>query len=453
MKDTELLNISVQSSLIFQSLSRYTSLWNLSFAYCDPLPLNLTSITYFPCLGTVNFSHTNIDFRILQSVLHKTQVINLSVYGCAKIQAPEGEAANRGFILFVLPLVWVLNGVYITWIERKRWNVYFTRNIKGVYSELIRKWKALERADFVSSSHTTTTDEGGDAIWTINARKWLDYMPENFKMAVNCDLWKLDRLATEMYESQFCASTLGDTQPPSELYITFLGSSAGASMSQRSHLALLMIAVIFEFPKDTLHSVCEILFESDWTNHRVTPIFWSSRRQLEFLGLLLGRIQIDASSSINISKFHFNQKYIDTFQHIISLLLKHHTEPGTQGQVDKNLVLDTLLEIEMQEPRVISIMRLQVLELVCICPIDNLFLEYFHIYNNCLKNCVSILASNNAQLVTLMWSELELEELRVLGQLEKCKRVSAKILETKLRLNMVISHIYALLETHIEESE
>lgn len=86
--------------------TRFTSLWMISFAYCDPLP-SIIPLSHFQALGFVDFSFTNVTFKTMQKALKRTHVLRLNCFGCKNIMS-EGTSFNRGFLLFVVPNVWIL---------------------------------------------------------------------------------------------------------------------------------------------------------------------------------------------------------------------------------------------------------------------------------------------------------------------------------------------------------
>jgi hypothetical protein len=92
---------------------RFHNIWVISFAYCKPLP-DITPLTHYVALGFLDLSYTNVSFRALQSALNRTHIIRFNCVGCKLIQSVETEY-NRGFLMFVVPNIWILNGIFISW--------------------------------------------------------------------------------------------------------------------------------------------------------------------------------------------------------------------------------------------------------------------------------------------------------------------------------------------------
>ncbi|KAL2915663.1 hypothetical protein HK105_204848 [Polyrhizophydium stewartii] len=236
------------SATAFNALWRFRSLWIISLAYCDPLPTCMHALSSFVCLGLVDVSFTRINWKTLQQGFGRTQILRFNCFGCAFLDTLDAGGTggksrfNRGFLIFVLPHVWVLDGVYVCWVERQRWQRFFMAEAGGVFSELVRKWKLddsmrvfvpsrlksgittfgrhfdgapvpSEPADLWAEDASDTWDEdvapedeprddplerAGDGmrrIWTAQAREWMRGCPATFTMAVDHDVWRLRRLA------------------------------------------------------------------------------------------------------------------------------------------------------------------------------------------------------------------------------------------------------------------
>ncbi|KAI8929944.1 hypothetical protein BC831DRAFT_547245 [Entophlyctis helioformis] len=310
------------SSAAIASMSAFRSLWILSLAYCDPLPSNLASLSSFACLGFVDLSYTRISWKTLQQSLRSVQILRLHTFGCHNLSddtqpsAPSTASAllppsslHRGFLIFVLPRVWVLDGIFVTWIERQKWTRHFTDDAKGLFSALARKWKLVDCRVFVPSrlktgittfgkhhvaepwedayvadrpeSQDSASDGGASdadspnesadeelahsemecrrsrhrkeqrTIWTSQARQWIRDIPVSFTMAVDLDLWRLRRLGAtfeEYIKSTFEPQAAG--QCLSGAITSFLAPPSSerhleASPSSRVLLALQVFGSLF----------------------------------------------------------------------------------------------------------------------------------------------------------------------------------------------------------------
>ncbi|KAJ3344864.1 hypothetical protein HDU91_007527, partial [Kappamyces sp. JEL0680] len=176
--------------------SALRNLWRISFAHCKQLPsdLDLSPLRQYACLGLVDLSFTNIDLKQIQSSFRTVSIIRFNFYGSPLLGSgiPAGEwSKSRGFLAFVLPRVWVLNGVYITCLERQRWNRYYESEASGMYSTLARKWKLDEKPSFSLSK-----DDATAILHPRLSQLWLGF--PQFMMGSDLDRWKLNMLAQHL---------------------------------------------------------------------------------------------------------------------------------------------------------------------------------------------------------------------------------------------------------------
>ncbi|KAG5186743.1 hypothetical protein JKP88DRAFT_138786, partial [Tribonema minus] len=112
------------------ALGTSNELWLLDFSRnCIS---QIEDLSKFAALGSVDLSHNDLSWVALRA-LARTHVLQLNVAGNPKLQPPanagagghgsdtstETKRATRSAVLATLPLVWVLNGEFVTAAERK----------------------------------------------------------------------------------------------------------------------------------------------------------------------------------------------------------------------------------------------------------------------------------------------------------------------------------------------
>ena len=448
-QDYELEKLRISSANYFKNISRYTSLWHLSLAYCNPLPSNITVLSKFQCLRFLDLSFTNVTFQILQTALRSTDVIQLHCLGCKSIQSVEGPPYNRGFLMFVLPNVWTLDGIFISSSERQNWESFFTRDIEGIYSTLMRKYKISQVLSFGHQYRVF-----GENSLSSHAKRWISKRPDTFRMAIDYDIWKLDKLASDFQEKI-------KRQMPVEFYnvagsIESFLSFRNADQSERSldnkckFIAILTISLFSEIPSVLFQEALGNLFNNQaWTNESVSPIFWDAKLKLEYLGLLIGRMSVDMSSAVIHAGFRFPRRVIIVLRKIISLVMRSVYDKIISdyhmGQVQADSAADEVLlsYLTKFEKESFSILQIQLVEVLCSYTGDQTFNSHFPtIYATLLRSCSNLPDHKDE----LLWSDQEMIEI-----LENANAMSREdnqvyAAERKLRLVLEIQRIYGTIQ-------
>ncbi|TPX58921.1 hypothetical protein SpCBS45565_g07858 [Spizellomyces sp. 'palustris'] len=244
----------------------------------------------------------------------------------------EGTPERRGFAVVALPEVWMLDGVFITWHERKTW-ADLTRMAQSIRVRLAdlssREFIPFDPA-FVPSRYT---DDAPDAetpakLWSSRAKTLLKRMPVDFCMGVEEDLWRLKLLATDLENEvkywlakkiknptivEGTISAFAASSPPWE--DAHVDDQDGAySLASRTILALLIFGSLWpEFPHHLLQRVLEAVFVirwdanarlvggvDHWAREPASPLFWPMKYRLTYLAILVGRLTLDSISETSI---------------------------------------------------------------------------------------------------------------------------------------------------------
>ena len=414
--------------------ARLKNLWSISLAYCQIG--DLSPLSNYIALGFVDLSFTDINPKMLQTTFKDMNIIKMNIFGCKALETSKPNV-GRGFLIHVLPHLWVLNGLYIHWIERNQWHHYFTHESRGIYSSLCRKWKIDENITF-----TPTYILDGTAvkskIRTIQADSWIKNCPTSFHMAADYDSWKLGKLAQE-WEDKGRFSTL----------FIACQKKDGIKDQDRMLFMLLIAASLFDdIPIPLLQAVMKATFKEEWTQETSSPLFWNPKDKMLFLGLLTGRILIDMNSPIYMNPIGLLPGLIQDFQSVLQALIKacyplDDTEaikldfdfvkwsaPSTIGS--SHTFRSYLTPTDMMT---LSKFFLIILDLLCLCPFDQLFDHEFPSMAKLLDTCLIIL--------TRPAFKQEINHLLFNQELENrnASQLGAAVLELKLRLHMIIQKI------------
>lgn len=482
--DKVIQKIHIRQKELFTNItSRFHSLWIISFAYCDPLP-SITPLSHFKALGFLDLSYTKVTFKEIQKGLKRTHLLRLNCFGCKMIQSVHGPASNRGFLLFVVPHVWVLDGVFVTYVERQKWRKFFTADTQGIYSSLFRKWKLEEEPAFVPTYLNPTYDDSPSdthfkIIYTKEAHDWIGNLPGSFTMAVEYDMWKLDKLALafEDYIADGFIDRIMKTLICGSV-VQFTSCRNDVTMEQpiesKCIFAILLFGSLFlDFPPELIHTTMYTLFderkgEDNWTSIETSPATWSFKDRLTFLGLLLGRLLIDVTSAVHesSSKFRIGKETIESMQRMISFMMLG-IYPPSLDQVQDEFDYDSCLtptniagshaflsKISKDEIVALAIIRLQLLELICVPSFNVLFLKHFVKLHGIFTTSINILLApavdSKESLRLLDWNAQDLSDLASWRGEEHGMSLQAKVAELKLRLNMMIQIVFRQLVSQNE---
>ncbi|KNC98518.1 hypothetical protein, variant 1 [Spizellomyces punctatus DAOM BR117] len=329
----EHLDISPTNLKLLNTLSQYICLWSLSLAYCrDVSPALVSAISKYAGLGFLDISFTNLDFKTLQTILRPVRVLQLRCIGCSKLMTAEGTPERRGFAVMALPEVWMLDGVFITWHERKTWAdlTKMAQSMRVRLADLASRELIPFDPAFVPSRYA---DDAPDSevpakLWSPRAKMLLKRMPVDFCMGVEEDLWKLKVLAIDLENEikhwlakkiknptivEGTISVFAASSPPWE--DTHVDDQNGAySLASRTILALLLFGSMWpEFPHRLLQRVLEAVFVirwdanarlvggvDHWAREPASPLSWPMKYRLTYLAILVGRLTLESISETSI---------------------------------------------------------------------------------------------------------------------------------------------------------
>ena len=192
-EDSEKIDHLALPSII--PLDKYRNLWSLSLYGCTNIhSSNLSSLSKFSVLGSLDLSATNITFITLQICLRPVNILRLFLINCPFINNHHMATSRnniysesnvtlsgpnfssglstgymdevRGFLTFVLPNTWCLNGLPILLEERKHWGLLYKTGGKLQWSDLIRR-------HFVAFDQRWSTSGSGQATETQESEKIL----------------------------------------------------------------------------------------------------------------------------------------------------------------------------------------------------------------------------------------------------------------------------------------
>lgn len=332
------------------NLTRFKSLWIISFAYVNQLP-DLTPLGDFACLGFVDLSYTKVNLKQLQQAFSRTHLIRLNI-----LETPAFKIQNAtGFLINTLH-VWILNGVYISFLDRQKWHEFFVAN---PYSTTQRKWK-FDDTMFVP----TRLKHPGKACsrkWTRHAKYWLN-IPNTFTMAAEYDNFKLKRLSDSM-----------------GTYLEDAGVKFNFEMLQAHDdvTLFLLVASFLKYPHKLLHSTMRIF-------HQDSPLNWPFKDRLSFLGLLIGKVKMD-SNSILKGGFKVSHSILDFIQKLIARIVfsLYPTSTNTKDfDFDQQMSVvgyeqKLTRDLDQSDQEKFALLNLQIIELLCINTNYGLFLDQF----------------------------------------------------------------------------
>ncbi|KAJ3036761.1 hypothetical protein HDV00_002423 [Rhizophlyctis rosea] len=305
------LHITIPSHIPL--LPRYKSLTHISLAnFKQPLTATLLApLSNFHLLFLLDVSYTSTTLQVLQRVLRGVHVLRLRTFGSG-VWDVKGvtEAQTRGFLEWVLPDVWEVDGVVVLERERAKWEQYFTEG-GGKHSVLVRK-------------HLLVGGEGGfngsvkGKIVTRQAEELVRAMPNAFLMGMDRDVWRLRTLA-HVLEQNVLRSL-----PPSHasilggkiqfLFTTSLSTTTTPETSTPSKLILALLLFASLSPAfDGLHKVLQEVLESifitrrdgmaemegrvyHWCQKGLSFLSWDVHERCEMLSLCWSGVWLDTMS-------------------------------------------------------------------------------------------------------------------------------------------------------------
>jgi hypothetical protein len=379
--------IVINSGASVNYLSKLKNLWIISFAYCN-LPVDISPLKEYACLGFVDISYSSLNLKQLQEAFKQTHILRLN---CINVPHFKDLQHYRGFIIYTLPNVWILDGLYISNSETSKWSEFF---IKNRYSIVDSKWKLDNVQHFIPTRSNTSyySNSKPDKIWTEPARYWLLDCPKDVKMTMNYDLWKLSKFAESLegfleekpnvLKSLLCHEHLGIPES-----------------SKKISLMLILIGTLFsEFPTLILHQSLKWIFKDEyphWGEFDSSPVNWSLKDRLCFMGILIGRITMDMQSPTGRlnTKFKLSPQLIKAIKDILLTCLQisyPEKAPSDEFDYDEWNIEKIDVNVNLFTNEHATLLKLNILQLIFISPNDNLFLQHSTSIYNVYKNCVSI---------------------------------------------------------------
>ncbi|ORX75843.1 hypothetical protein BCR32DRAFT_249224 [Anaeromyces robustus] len=125
----ESISLTQKNINVLKNIHHFPNLWNISLRNCQFNEDQTTSellkpLSAFAYLGTLDLSFTNITFEWLQKYIRPLSIQHLKLYGIPYF--PFDNPQCRGFLIFCLPNVWMINDQFITFAERRFWHRYYS---------------------------------------------------------------------------------------------------------------------------------------------------------------------------------------------------------------------------------------------------------------------------------------------------------------------------------------
>ncbi|KAJ3019442.1 hypothetical protein HKX48_002085 [Thoreauomyces humboldtii] len=410
---------------ILNSATAFKNLWSLSLANCHALPLQLLSgLSEFVAFGLLDLSYTPINFKTLQRTFRHVRLLSLRCIGCPRIESAEGGPERRGFTVLCLPDMWMLDGVFITWDERKTWRA----NGSGVASGDVRT-RFLDLADrelmpftsgFATSEAKTPRDGSrsgrsrpGDPasteaptavqrIWSRRASALLENVPYEFEMGVEQDMARLRVLARNL-ELDAAVGFAGTVKNPGIVDGTVTAVLMGEAsvrgqgegqrpkdahgIGSRTILALILLgSLASQFKQAALQRTVETIFilswdvgtrlsggVDHWARAAASPVHWRLNDRMMYLALLIGKLTLDSISETSVRDRPplLPPDKLRTFCNVLQYTLKAsyaitNNQPSkSQADVHKVAALATSLMPEAHAVK-LSELHLDILQLLCL---------------------------------------------------------------------------------------
>jgi hypothetical protein len=355
--------------------SNYTlkNLWIVSFCYCDPFPQDVSALTEYACLGFLDVSFTKINLKQVQEVSKQTHILRFHYFGTPLIESVDN---HRGFIINTAPKIWVLNGIYVSWVERKKHYDYFLHNRHSVIE---RKWKIDDNSVFIPTR--SKQNDGNNKIWHKASRYWLGDCPLSFNMAVDYDVWKLNKLSLSLERY------VGVVDDFIRQLIVPEAISKGPSITSTNSTLVLIGTLLPWFSITLLHQTCRTILQK--YNSVESLCFWKLGDRLSLLALLIGRMHMDHTSIVHqvYQKFKLSEKKRNFLQNFVIASLKCNYPFETDDEFDfdsfiqragremnnefKSKMLDT------NDSEEFAWVNLSILELICMGSNNVSFMEHF----------------------------------------------------------------------------
>ncbi|KAI8898126.1 hypothetical protein BC833DRAFT_590872 [Globomyces pollinis-pini] len=424
-QDSSVCKLILHKLTILPPLKTFRNLWIVSFAYCK-LPVDLTSLSLYVCLGFLDVSFTNINFKQLQETFSKTHILRFHCFQNPMLQIDTGPSYHCGFLSFILPHIWMINGNYISCVDRQKWYQFFTKD-HGLYSLLARRWKMNQNPPaFLPTRLKFIEYKDSGRIWTDFSKLWLEDLPVQFNMPLEYDIWKLRRLSKSLeyffdpdndpQKNVLFGLLLGWLTP--EKYMehsiqwNFDSSKGSNSNEWNSILVLILVASLFQCYRNlVLINILEQVFKDKnenipaWVNSTSCPILWPVKERVSLIGLLVGRLIMDHHSTINRSqlKYQYSLHFLRFLNKLIGLInLTVYPLKSLDGfdfdessslkfinmeKVQSNLNVSDLIQL--------SKLHFYIIELTCLCSNDMLFIKDSENYKNYLLDFSKILLIND----------------------------------------------------------
>ncbi|KAJ3296959.1 hypothetical protein HK104_001004 [Borealophlyctis nickersoniae] len=390
--------------------TKLPGLWSLSLSYCRNLTAYaLGSLSNFACFGFVDFSYASIDFVAIQYTIREVQIMRMNSIG-STLHIGDSEEW-RGFAAFCLPNVWSLDGLFVTWDERRKWDEYFISG-KGKYSHFMRKLYLPPNPVFVPRkechpSKAKAKDDKSGLIVTPRAQQVLVHFPREFQMGVEQDLWRLKYLAKDLEQAvkEYNNISLKDHAIiEGSIQCMIAGSSRSDNtntMASRVILFLLIFASFLPlFSPGRLQELLEMTFIVhrdgtaqkegrlyNWAQNPISPLKWRVQEKMTYLSLLLGRLKLDALSETSVQDEPplASPQLLKTWGHLLVSML-HACYESMRSTDSFDLETATINNDDISHrafgdlPKDVPAMgtvELEVIQLFCLLPGSKEFLDEF----------------------------------------------------------------------------
>ncbi|OUM60638.1 hypothetical protein PIROE2DRAFT_13543 [Piromyces sp. E2] len=171
------ISITPKTINVLKGIHHFPNLWNLSLRNChfhDDQTAGelLKPLNAFAYLGTLDLSYTDITFEWLQRYIRPLSIQHLKLYGIPDFIFEDPPC--RGFLIFCLPLVWMINNQFITFSERRFWHRYYSPSAAAISAmsnthHFVNNTPTIN--DNINLSNTTTNATVGAGQYSTYIRK------------------------------------------------------------------------------------------------------------------------------------------------------------------------------------------------------------------------------------------------------------------------------------------
>jgi len=204
------ISITPKTINVLKGIHHFPNLWNLSLRNCrfhDDQTAGelLKPLNAFAYLGTLDLSFTDITFEWLQRYIRPLSIQHLKLYGIPDFIFDDPQC--RGFLIFCLPLVWMINDQFITFSERRFWHRYYSPSAAAlsVMAETHHFSNTPSTNDKPNINNTTTNSTAGAGQYSLYIRKHYinpesSYIPSDEQEAIYDTLGDIESIKRKEYD-------------------------------------------------------------------------------------------------------------------------------------------------------------------------------------------------------------------------------------------------------------